>query len=222
MTDLTVIFITANKVPQLWADYHRSVLLNAIGDSELITISRIKTKDTTLLDIKQKSYSNIYYQMLQGAKIATKEFIAIAEDDTLYTKNHFFDFRPRIDEFAYNRNRWSIFTWGEPSYSIKDRISNCSLIAPKKLMIEALTERFTKHPEGSNIVGELGKARTERHLRVTVRNRVDFFSNTPIVQFNHDFGTDEVMLRHTKKRGMIRAYDIPVWRKAEDLLKKFI
>lgn len=222
MSDITILFITANLVPKKWAEYHKKILLGAVGMGKIITISRVKTPDTYILDTKPKSYSNIYYQMLQGAKMATTPFVAMAEDDTLYTRDHFYNFRPEPDEFAYNRNRWSIFTWGEPSYSIKDRISNCSLIAPRELMIEALTERFTKHPEGSAITGELGKARTERHLRVTVRKRVDFFSDTPIVQFNHDYGTDEVMLKHTKKRGMVRAYDIPVWRKAEDLLKKFV
>lgn len=224
MSDLTVIYITANMVPAKWVKYQMEVLKEAIGDAKLLIVSRDAEAmpETTILDTMPKSYSNIYYMLLQGAKLATTPYIAMAEDDVLYTRKHFYTFRPQADEFAYNRNRWSLFTFGEPTYSLRDRISNCSLIAPTKLAIEALTERFTKHPNGSKITGELGKERTEKHLGVTIRKRVDFYSLDPIVQFNHDYGTDEVMLSHRKRMGWIRAYDIPTWGRSEELVKKFI
>jgi hypothetical protein len=42
---------------------------------------------------------------------ATTEYIATAEDDTLYHKSHF-AFRPKC--FGYNMNKWSLFTWSDP------------------------------------------------------------------------------------------------------------
>jgi len=221
LNDLTVILLTANRVPKDWAEYHLRVLKEAIGNTRLITISREQMPHTTLLDTEPLSYHNIYYQMLRGARITKTPYVAIAEDDTLYHETHFTAFRPCDDEFAYNRNRWSLFTWGVPTYSIKERISNCSLVAPTDLMVEALTERYNKHPDGGDVVGELGKRRTERHLRVTQRKQVDFYSAFPIVQFNHDFAHDNVQVNHKKKMGMIRAFDIPVWGRAEELVKEF-
>ena len=48
---------------------------------------------------------------------------------------------------------------------------------------------------------------------------MDFYSAFPIVQFNHDFAHDNVQVNHKKKMGMIRAFDIPVWGRAEELVK---
>lgn len=220
--DITGLFITANRVPEQWSKYHMEVLKAEIPEVPLVTVSRLQMPITTLLDNHETTYANIYRQMLRGAKLVTTPYIAMIEDDTLYCRQHFEVFRPKDDEFAYNRNRWSLFTWGEPTYSIKERISNCSLIAPTKLMIEALEERFTKYPEDTEVVGELGKERTERHLRVTIRKRVDFFSDTSIVQFNHDYASDNVQINHSKKRGSVRAYDVPKWGHAAELVKKFI
>ena len=32
MKDLTIIYLTASKIPEAFAEYHRKVLLEAIGD----------------------------------------------------------------------------------------------------------------------------------------------------------------------------------------------
>lgn len=222
--DLTILFITANRVPEDWALYHGISLNFAAGDYPIFTVCKypVPVPGVSIVDNKPTSLSNIYYQMLRAAKLIKTPFIAIAEDDTLYTKDHFNSFRPPKDAFAYNRHRWSLFTWGEPTYSVKDRISNCSLIAPRELMIEALEERFEKHPNGLPIIGELGKARTERSLGVTIRKSVEFWSENPIVQFNHDFASEEIQRNHRKKRGVFRAYDIPKWGKASELVQQFV
>ena len=39
MKDLTVLMLTPNKVPEKWAEYHKTSLLEAIGNTPLITIS---------------------------------------------------------------------------------------------------------------------------------------------------------------------------------------
>jgi hypothetical protein len=225
MIDLTVLFLTVNRVPEIWAAFHRIILLEAIKDFPLITISR-KPMDLglNLLQTEPASSANIYVQMLKGAKQATTPYVAVAEDDVLYCREHFISFRPPPDTFAYNMTRWSLYTFGECMYSYKHRIGNFALIAPRQLMIEALEERFAKYPGGTpeDKTGELGKPRTEKRLGVTLRNSVEFWTTTPIVQFSHDFGIEEIQRKHTKRMGWIRAYDIPYWRKAEDLRKRFV
>ncbi|MFA5730270.1 MAG: hypothetical protein WC938_03595 [Candidatus Paceibacterota bacterium] len=206
-----------------------NILKNAAGEYPILTISRIQTEHTNILQIEPESSSNIYWQVLQGAKLATTEYIAVAEDDTLYTKEHFTRFRPE-NTFGYNMTRWTLYTWGEPIYSLKNFIrTNAVLIAPRKLVIEALEERFAKYPHDmknipSAMAGELGYY--ESRLGVTPRKVMEFKTIEPVVQFDHDYFTGDnsgkgLERRHTKELGTIRAYDIPIWRKAEDLVKKF-
>ena len=222
--DITGIYISLSKLPEAWVEYHRGVLDRASRGMPMISITR-KPMDLglNLLDTDMPGYTNIYRQMLRGAKVATTKYVAMVEDDCLYSESHFFKFRPQDDEFAYNRNRWSLFSWGEPLYSLRQRISNCSLIAPRELLIEALQERFDKyngHPPDSEM-GECGRARIEDRLKVTRRKQVDFLSGVSIIQINHPLGTDERQRQQWKSHAEIRAYDIPHWGKAEGLVKIF-
>ena len=222
--DLTVIFLTVNKVPEKWAEYHRGVLLKAIGDCPLITISKKPINlGTNIIQTEPESATNVYWQMLKGAKMAITPYIAVAEDDTLYCREHFTDFRPPLDTFAYNMTRWGILTWGPPTYYWKNRLSNATLIAPRELAIEALEERFKKYPIGSDRGGgELGNEKIEKRWRVTPRKSVVFNTITPIVYFQHRFALDPLERNQTKRMSMIRSYDIPYWGRSEELVKKFI
>jgi hypothetical protein len=215
--------LTANRLPEGWAKFHKQKLIEAAGNYPIITISR-KPIDfgLNLIDNKPYTISNIYFQLLRGAKEAKTEFIAVAEDDTLYPKEHF-EFRPPKDSFAYNQNRFNLFTWGKPTYFWKDRISNSTLIAPRKLTIEALEERFAKYPKGtpSYFTGELGRANIEDKLEVVHRKSTWFSTEISVVRIDHEFGMDRLARTHRKGMGILRAYDIPYWGKAEDLVKKF-
>jgi hypothetical protein len=225
MHDYTVIYLTANLIPESFANYQRQVLLDAIEGAPLISVSR-KSMDfgLNILDDGIKGVDNIYRQMLRASKIATTKYVIIAEDDTLYCRDHFTFYRPESDSFAYNRNRASLFTWGKPLYHWRNRLSNCSLIAPRELLIEALEERFKKYPDQipENLVGEVGRKRIEKNLGVTIRNCEEVYSNTSIIQINHDFSSEERQRNHKKSYGQIKAYDIPFWGKAVDIVKKFI
>ena len=65
MKDLTIIYLTANQTPEVFAEYQRKILLEAIGDTPLISISRKPLNfGTNLLDIEKQGYINIYHQMI--------------------------------------------------------------------------------------------------------------------------------------------------------------
>lgn len=224
MQDLTIIFLTASQTPDSFAEYHRKILLEAAGDYPIICVSR-KPMDfgvMNLLDTEPKCLSNIYRQMLRAAKLATTEYIATAEDDTFYSKEHFNFYRPEKDTFAYNQSRWALFTW-LPMYSWRNRKSNCSLIAPRELLIEALEERFAKYPNGTpeEKTGELGRWRVEKKLNLTLRKSVEMYSDVPIIQFNHDNASEAGQRRHRKRLGSLKAFDIPFWGPAKDLIKLY-
>ncbi len=218
----TIIYITASEIPEHFAEYVRGVLKEAIGDSPLISISR-KPLDfgTNILDTEPKSLSNIYRQILKAARLVKSPYIAIAEDDCLYHKDHF-KFTPQSDEFIYDQNRFALFTW-QPIYSWRNRKSNCSLIAPTKLLIDALEERFAKWPEGTpeEFTGEVGRSMVEKNLGLTPRKSKEVFGEVSIIQFNHENASEDRQVRHRKKLGQIKAYDLYYWGKAEELLKHY-
>lgn len=226
--DLTAIFLTQNEVPQAWAEFHEAVLIEALDGAPLITMSR-KPMDLgiNVLQDKPRSLSNIYWQLLRGAKMADTEYIAVVEDDTLYPKEHFLQ-RPKKHCIGYNMNHWSLFTWitehhPEPIYSWRNRYGNYSMLSSRELVIEALEERFAKYPDGTpdKITGELGRRMVEHNLGVRELPVQEFETTVSLVNFNHAYASDDLQRRQRKNLGEIRAYDIPHWGRAEDLVKHF-
>ena len=222
--DLTIIFLTANRVPKSWAKYQKAVLLKAAKDLPIITISK-KPLDwgMNLLQTEAYGVSNVYFQLLKGAKIATTPYIAVAEDDALYPMKHFHTFRPPLDTFAYNHNRMALFTWGRPVYGWKYHPGNSVLIAPRELLIEALEERFQKYPNGTpdELTGEVGRQGIEDRLGLTRRKSTSFDTTISVLRIDHDFGLDILAKKHNKHVGAVRATSIPHWGRAKDVIKRF-
>lgn len=221
--DLTVIFLTNNEVPEEWMKFQNKVLLEAIDGAELIVLSRkeMNLGHINALQDKPRSLSNIYYQLLRGAKMAKTPYIAVAEDDTLYSKEHF-QYRPKTPTVAYNMSHWSLFTWWEPRYSWRNRRGNYSMIGYREAVIKALEERFEKWPDGTpdRVTGELGRPMVERNLGVSHLEAEEFETKVAIVNINHDTVSSDVLQRkHRKTWGHIQAFDIPHWGRAEDLIK---
>jgi hypothetical protein len=157
--------------------------------------------------------------------MAETEYVATAEDDALYHRLHYDSFRPPSDAVSYNRSRWSLFTW-DAIYCLRQRISNCTLIAPRKLLIEALEERLTKHPKGDSYpnehVGEVGRSSVEKRLGVTSRKLVEWWSHVPVIHLNHPGGHDERQKDRWKSHGELRAHDIPYWGRATDIASEYL
>jgi hypothetical protein len=225
MTDITIIYLTQNLLPERWVEFQLRTLFESIGGAPIITISRkpVPIVGQHIIQTEPSRASNVYWQMLKAAKLATTKYIGVAEDDSLYVQDHFNFIPPRDDTFYYNCSRWSLFTWSTPMYSWRDRKTNACLIANRELVIEALEERFAKYPNGTpdGATGELGRARTDKALGLTKRKEAYFYTNNPIIQVDHEFGLDERSKRHRKNWGSLRAYDIPTWGKAEDVIKNF-
>lgn len=220
MTDLTVIMLTPNLVPEKWAEFHKEKLLEAIGDTPLITVS--KKPLGWGHNIIQEGYGliNIYKQMLRAAKIADTPYIAMADDDTLYPRQHF-EYRPKQEGYFYNLNRWHMFTWGEAIYFHKPWRGNGLLIATRNLVIKALEKRFENGEDlPPHAQHELGTRRDM--LEQDFVKSIVFYTNEPVLSFYHDQSFDEDVKQHRKRMYPVRAYDIPVWGKAENIRKKFV
>jgi hypothetical protein len=217
--DLTLLYITAQRLPASWQIWHRRHI-DAFG----WPVFQIGRTSGDLLDTEPRSYCNIYRQMLRGCHAVSTPFVAMAEDDVLYTSSHFTLRPPDGQAVVYNRHRWALFTWGPAIYSWRDRVSNCSLIAPRAMLIDALEERFAKHPNGwpEHATGEVGRDRVERQLGVTLRRSEELYSREAIIQINHTTATEDRQRRKRKALGPIQAVDIPHWGHASVVRSQFL
>ena len=144
MDDLTIIYYTANRIDDTFADKVRQHLLGVVGDTPIISVS-FKPIDfgvNVVFGDPRPSAYNVYKQVLVGARIATTRYIACAEDDTLYTPEHFL-FRPPDDTFAYNDSHHDLY---KDVFIYRRRCNMATCIAPTKLMLDTLELRFKKYP----------------------------------------------------------------------------
>lgn len=232
--DLSIIYYTANFAHQAFVERTQAQLLRAIDqDYPIISVSQKPMdfgKNICLGDIG-RSHLNIYRQILRGAKEATTKYVAMAEDDILYSYEHFHTQLPQDGKFLYDMSKVSLFTWTKPpmfSFRTKRRVIN-QLIAPRELLIEALEERFARveklmadgMPEERIIKywGDIG--RYEGILGVTVRDVEEFYCSCPSIVFSHEEAFGYLSQGKRKRLGDIKIIELADWGRAEDVLKVY-
>lgn len=221
MNDITAIYYTANVIPNRFATTVQGFLVEALSGIPIISVSHLPMDlGLNLLFKGERSHFNIYRQALKGAKMAKTKYIALCEDDVLYSPEHF-KRRPSDGKFAYNLACWSIFTWGEPMFTHKGTVRRNlnSLICERDLFIEAMEERFAKYPSDrlTNKDNWAEPGKYEKLLGVTVRETEQFYTNPPNVVFSHQAALGFEALGERKRLGEFRAYDIPYWGDARDI-----
>lgn len=215
MNDLTIIFYTCNRIDEGFAQNIRNELFKF--DIPIISVSHkpIDFGKNICVEGLEPCIYNVYRQVLIGAKNATTEFVACAEDDCLYHGDHF-AFRPSGNVFYYNANRWRLrnseFLFKHRTDVTAPGMWNC--IAPTELMIETLGKRFEKYPlKGSEIAwGEPG--RYERKLGLSYVEALPFKTDIPNITFAHDRS-----LGGSRRIGPndIRVKELPFWGNAQEL-----
>lgn len=238
MNDLAVIYYTSN-----WLDEHnpyflentRKQLIYAIGDLPMVIVSQKPTKfgkncvNVCIGDVG-RSHLNIYRQILAGCKAAkTADYVALAEDDVLYSREHYHSQLPKGDCFLYDMNKLSLFTWTNPPlFSFRhNRMVVNQLIAPRQYLIDALEERFHRLDElkalgvpEERIIknwGDLG--RYENLLGVTVRQTDTFMCTCPSIVFTHPQAYGYLNHGRRKRLGDLRIIEVPYWGTAHEVLK---
>ena len=147
MSNKTILYYTCNKINEKFASKVKDQIkwANKNLNYPIISISQKPLTDmgTNICvgDIGQ-SLQNIYRQILEGAKLATTDYIVCCEDDTLYTEEHLI-VTPKT--FAYNLNRWNLHEHNNV-YSYRRRVVMSQCVAHRETLIKCLEERF-KLPE---------------------------------------------------------------------------
>lgn len=226
--DLTIIYLSAGRLSQKFGDNIRRKLLEVVGDTPIISVSKQPLDfGTNLVFPGHCSIYNEFKESYLGACAATTKYIAIAEDDSLYCKEHF-EHIPREGYFSYNVACWGIYTWVDPPiYNLKNRRNYNGLICERELFIKRWKEIFDKFPTEESLPESKKKwfaepGRYEAELGVTIYPTEEYVTNPTIIRFSHEMDCwGYQYCGRRKAMGAIRAFDIPHWGKAEDVLRTY-
>lgn len=181
MSDITILFYTANLISEHFASKVRENLLESCDGIPIISISHkpINFGENICVSGMEVSEYSVYKQILIGAKEAKTKFVACCEDDALYVPEHF-DHKPPDDTFHYNVNRWNI---SRDFYYYRQRRLMSMCIASTQLMIDTLETRFAKYSESCPHFGEPG--RFEHKLGLPPVKIDSFKTIIPTLTFEH-------------------------------------
>lgn len=253
--DLTVIYYTSNFLETenpYFLENTKKQLVKAIGDLPLLVVSHkpvakdfftgyegnyknlVAGKDYDLWQ-PGRHHLNIYKQLTVGALKAETKYVAMAEDDILYSYDHFHSpelnnwFANGDDIFLYDMNKVSLFTWTNPpmfSFRSKRRVVN-QLVCPAKMLAEYMLERFYRVDElrlkGKavesiiKIFGDPG--RYDNQLGITPRRSEEYYCSDPSIVFTHPKAYGYLNHGRRKKLGDIKIIELYGWGKAEEVLK---
>lgn len=222
MNDLTIIYYSSNSISDHFFQNTKKRLLEVAGSVPIISVTQkpVDFGDNLVVGDIGASHVNIYRQALIGAKAAKTKYIGMAEDDVLYSEDHFTAHRPR-GKFAYDMNIWLMYTWTEPMFSYKGRINLYSLICERDLFIETMEERFEKYPDHQPIHYWAEPGKYEKSLGVTVQEKEEFWAKRSSVAFSHSEALSFKGLGTRKRLGGLRAKDTVDWGTAESVMKLY-
>lgn len=229
MNDLTVLYYTAGRINHafqlaVWCSLRDESL---VWPRPLIIVvthyeTEIGDKNICVGDVPPSIWQ-CYVNILLAAKAATTPFVACCEDDSLYVPEHF-TYRPPLDTFAYNVNRWVLTRRNRQTfYYFRRRTQMAQCIAPRELLIETLEERFAKFPDPvPHAIAKQGwgePGRYEKNLGLTPRKLMTFRTEQPNVTINHQHG---LMGRRAVRSDDLTCEDVPPWGNAKALWSRIV
>lgn len=219
LTDLTLLYYTANLVEEPFATNVRKHLLSLFPDGiSIVSVSHKPMDFGVNIHVEGFEYCiyNIYRQVLIGTREIKTKYLACVEDDALYNLEHF-SFRPPDDTFAYNVHRWQV---NPTLFFYRERVNMSMCIAPTELMLKTLELRFQKYPiplpkEKTKGFVEPGKG--EFILGLPPVKLTIFRTSAPTLTFNHRPSLGGV--RKLMTRDVLQPV-LPSWGSANTLWKK--
>lgn len=226
--NLTIVYYTANFISKKFMQNIQKQLVKVAGGLPIVSVSQkpINFGENICVGSIGRTHINIWREAYIGAKEAKTKYIALAEDDVLYSPGYFTCHTPTPGVFAYNQNVWRLYTWVKPAiFSYLDIVNMNGLICERDFFVEAMEERFTKWPDDSKINleywGEPGKYEDEEGLDVTVRETEEFWSPISNIAFSHETALSFLHLGKRKKLGFLQSYEVPYWGRAEEIMKLY-
>ena len=242
----TVIYLTDNCLEEKIDTLCKKNILESIGDLPLISVSHepIDFGHNICVGKMERCSLTISKQMMEALKVVETDFIAMAEHDCLYTKEHF-DFVPQDKEtFWYNEHVYMLqySSVNNPQYNgmfsfFRGRKVNSQLICGAEVMIKATQDRidmmgdpawYKKYPSGR--IGEAGvmdydhamklsRGKSVAHVRERLKKYISEYRGE-----NWRTKIPNVDIRHSgnftkNRRGTKRRYKLPYWGTMEDIFR---
>lgn len=231
--DLTIIYYTSNFISDHFIKNTQKYLLKAVGETPIISVSFKPTVvgnncKNICLGQEERSIYMIYKQILIGAREAKTKYVATAEDDVLYSREHFQHRPPDDHTFSYDMNKWSIFSWvNPPIFSFRPTKTMTSLITTREALVKTLEERYSKYPTFESIPPRTYRrcwaepGRFEKYLGITSVKIKGYHSSVASIVFSTSEALAFSYLRRRKAHTKTRTDKIEPWGTAEEVLKLY-
>jgi hypothetical protein len=228
--DLTILYYTANIIPEHFMLNIQNQIKNSVGDTKIISVSQkpVGLGYNICYGTKGRSLFNLYQQILIAVREAHTSYVACCEDDTLYPPEHF-EHRCPLDMIAYDINKYTLMTWrSDPIFTLRPgRRTMSSMIGSTKVLLDTLEERYDKYPSVEVIPPDIYKyywgepGRFENHALLTPIKTEVFEAKIPHIQFSTPESMGFGYLGTRKALGPVQSYDLPLWGNAKDALKLY-
>lgn len=212
MSDKTVIYYTAQTEKPEFEERIRAKLLETIGDLPLISVSQKPLDFGHNICVGEVGVSvhNAWRQLLIGAEEATTPFIAAAESDYLYPKEHFMFTPDRLDAFYMPDPLYMIYaTRRRPAFRYKPSGCEGTIIVGREFLIRRIHEMLDPHGWWSPLVVRLYLFRRGHAIRFPV--------TIPPVMFKTERG---ITKRDHHAAGYLST--LPGWGDANTLLREYV
>jgi SAM-dependent methyltransferase len=158
---MTIIYYTDNSLEPTFEKTVQEYLVEAADGKPIVSVSQkpLSFGENICVGNIGRSHHSLFSQALAGAEAAETRYMALAEHDCLYTREHFSWVPPRDDLFYYNINHWFV-QWNnklEGQYSFFRRKPLSMLVCNRELFIEAVKEKLLMLKFGAKIrKGQVG------------------------------------------------------------------
>lgn len=221
MSDLTLLLATANVMPEKTAKKIRDYVIEVTENQyPIISVSQEPIdfgKNMCLGRIGVSKY-NEFLQILLGAKQVQTKYVAVIDDDALYSPDHF-KFRPPDDVFAYEINYWFAQTgkdyyWRASDFNSRGGMWGC--ITTTSLLVHNLETRYKLYPDDKNLPPFWGEPGGHDKQFGMENRKMRFESATPSVVFVH---ADAMGYRQLSR--FYRRYGQPTGENKVEFLEQF-
>lgn len=232
MVTTSIVYYTDNFLDEPLATICRERLKEAADGKPIISVSQkpLDFGENICVGEIGRSHLSIFKQVLVGLERVKTKYVALAEHDCLYTKEHFNWIPPEDTKFYYNVHCWFVRP-SDGMYSYFRRKVLSMMIANTELTLNACREKVEILKSGIIIrKGQLGACEfgvCENHKAYVdyIASQKDFGKD--IGQYKAvAFGTELPCLdiRHGKnftgnRKADKRCYELPYWGEFENILK---
>ncbi len=151
--DTTLVYYTDNNLDAAIMNLCQKTLIKAAEGKKIIAVSQkpIEFGDVNICvgDIG-RSHLSLFKQILAGVEAVKTKYVALAEHDCLYVKEHFNWTPPKEDKFFYNVNHFFVdYKTGMYSYHRRKVLS--MMVAHIDLTLRAAKDKVTMLESGALI-----------------------------------------------------------------------